>query len=321
MNLNIIKEKAMTLTGRTGLRIRKYSPEILVCVGVVGFVGTVVLAAKATLKVDDVLEVHNENIGKIKGYRADVIQDAKNDEDILEGSYEVKYTKKDYQRDLIVTYTQSSLDIVKLYGPTVIIGALSISCFLGAHKVMRGRNLAAMAAYKAVDETFKEYRKRVIESEGKDADRNYKYGIKKEKITVKEIDPETGKEKKVKKEFEVIPADGLSEYAMLFNDQSSAMWSRTPGGNVLFLKAQENYANQVLHSRGHVFLNEVYDYLGLPHTSAGAIVGWVRENGDDFIDFGAYELNAHEALFDSYKMDTDIVLDFNVDGPIWDLIK
>lgn len=298
-----LKEKMVVMTGRTTLKLKKYSPEILVGVGVVSFVGTVVLAANATLRVEEVIDNHKYKIEKVKYGIEDVEE----------------YTKKDEQKDLFIVYTQTSIDLAKLYAPAALVGVMSVGCFLGAHTVMKKRNLAIMAAYKALESTFGDYRKRVVDKYGEDVDRNMKYGIGKEKVAFTETD-EDGVKKKVKKEFETIDSEGLSEYTVLFNEQSSHMWSKTPGGNALYLKAQEAFANHTLHARGHVFLNEVYEWLGLPHTKAGAVVGWVRGNGDDYIDFGTYELNSQADVYDSYKADLDIVLDFNVDGLVYDLI-
>ena len=98
----------------------------------------------------------------------------------------------------------------------------------------------------------------------------------------------------------------------------------------MFLRRQQDYANEVLKSRGHLFLNEVYDMLGIPRTKAGQVVGWIynedNPNGDNYVDFGIYDLSN---LSDSQKerkmafvngQEYSILLDFNVDGPIYDLI-
>ena len=90
--------------------------------------------------------------------------------------------------------------------------------------------------------------------------------------------------------------------------------------NLFFLKAQQTNANVQLTVRGHVFLNEVYDMLGLPRTAAGAIVGWVRGNGDDVIDFGIWDNNDINSDFVNGYNRSKILLDFNVDGVIYDII-
>ena len=91
----------------------------------------------------------------------------------------------------------------------------------------------------------------------------------------------------------------------------------------MFLRKQQEWANELLKSRGHVFLNEVYDMLGIPRTKSGQIVGWVYnsndEYSDNYIDFGVYDGGARSRAFvNGYEK--AILLDFNVDGVIYDLI-
>jgi hypothetical protein len=87
----------------------------------------------------------------------------------------------------------------------------------------------------------------------------------------------------------------------------------------MFLQCQQNYFNQQLKARGHVFLNEIYDAIGLERSKAGTIVGWVTDgNGDGYIDFGMFE-DASRRFING--IEPSILLDFNVDGVIYDLIE
>jgi hypothetical protein len=183
---------------------------------------------------------------------------------------------------------------------------------------MRKRNLAVIAAYKAVEQGFSDYRKRVISELGEEKDREFRYGIKKEKITVTETD-EKGKEKKTEKIIETIDPNNHSPYAVFF-DESSIHWTKTAEYNKLFLQTQQNFANDLLHSRKHIFLNEVYDMLGLPRTQAGAVVGWVKGHGDDYVDFGIFDRESEKARDFVNGYERSILLDFNVAGVIYDLI-
>lgn len=112
----------------------------------------------------------------------------------------------------------------------------------------------------------------------------------------------------------------LSKYAKVFDDRCVG-WTKDPRYNMLFLLAQQIYCNEELKSKGHLFLNQVYDVLGIPRTKAGAIVGWVYDeknpHGDNFVDFGLiYECNTD--FINGYK--NTAILDFNVDGNILNLI-
>jgi hypothetical protein len=92
----------------------------------------------------------------------------------------------------------------------------------------------------------------------------------------------------------------------------------------MFLRAQQQYANDKLRANGHLFLNEVYDMLGIPRTKAGQVVGWVydAENpiGDNYVDFGIYDIHRETVRNFVNGYERTILLDFNVDGNIWDLM-
>lgn len=297
------------LTGKSGLVLQKHSPEILLVVGITGTIASTILACRATLKVEAVLEDHY--------YKKDKINTAWNS--VQSGDIpEEEYTSRDRQKDLVVTYTQTSVNLFKLYGPAVFLGAASIACIVSGHGIMRKRNFALMAAYKAIEEGFTAYRNRVIEEFGEEKDYMYRHGLRSEVITETKLDDE-GKPRKVKKTQLVTDPNGLSVYSRFF-DESCSQWSKNSEYNLMFLKAQQNYYNDMLKARGHVFLNEVYDALGIPRTQAGSIVGWViGEHGDNYIDFGVFDGERPRARDFVNGYENSILLDFNVDGVIYDL--
>jgi hypothetical protein len=292
------------LSGRTGLIIQKKSPEIFMFVGIVGVIGSTVMACRATLKAEDILERHEERKNNIE--RA-MVQEA-------------AYTETDRRNDLVKTYGATAVDFIKLYGPPVVIGLASIGCIVGSHRIMKRRNLALMAAYKVVQEGFDAYRKRVIEDYGEETDYMYKNGLRAEVITENEVG-EDGKSHRVKKMKLRNDNDtnGLSVYARFF-DESCSQWTKTPEYNLMFLRSQQNYFNDMLKARGHVFLNEVYDALGIERSQAGAVVGWVLGKGDNFVDFGIFDGERRRARDFVNGYERSILLDFNVDGVIYDLI-
>lgn len=302
MKLQNVKNILSVKVGRTGLLVKKHSPEILMVAGVVGIVTSTVLACKATLKAEDVIDEAKSKLDKIK--------------EAKENFEEEKYSETDYKKDLVTTYVQAGVGFVKLYGPSVTLGVASIGCILGAHNIMRKRNLALIAAYKAVEQSFSDYRRRVVDELGLDKDREFKYGVKKEMVESGEFDKK-GKPKMV--EVKTVDPNGFSQYAKIF-DKLNDNWSETSEYNQMFIKCHQNYANDLLRSRGHLFLNEVYDMLGFDRTQAGQVVGWVMGEGDDFVDFGMFDSdNITSADFVNGR-NQSIVLDFNVDGVIYDLI-
>lgn len=294
----------MTAVNKMGFKIKKRSPEILAVAGVVGIGVSSVLACKATLKLHDILDETKETI--------DAIHQVSEDK-----SMEDKYTPEDAQKDLTITYVQTGVKIAKLYAPSVALGLLSVGCLLTSNNILRKRNLALAAAYTALDKGYKEYRGRVVERFGEAVDRELLYNLKSKKITEIEIDEETGKEKKVKQAVEVIEGDAsdYSPYARFF-DEASRHWEKRAEYNMMFLHAAQDYMNQRLRAYGHLFLNEVYDYLDIPRTEAGNHVGWVYDEdnqiGDPYVDFHIYDARREAARDFVNGYERVILLDFNV---------
>ena len=302
MKLELIKKGATQVFWKGQTFLKKNSPEILLGLGLVSIVGGTVMACKATLELNDVMQTAFDRKESIKEIKKD---------------HPVAYTQQEYNRDITVSYIKTGVDLAKLYGPAVAVGAFGVACVFSSHDIMRQRNVAIAAAYNVLDKGFKEYRSRVVEELGEDKDKQFRYGYKKTEITEIETD-ENGKEKKVKKKVNVVPG-GESIYARFF-DETSIHWTKTPEYNLIFLKAQQNYANNLLQSRGHVFLNEVYDSLGIERSQAGAVVGWVLGEGDNYIDFGIFDVYNESSREFVNGFERSVLLDFNVDGYIVDKI-
>ena len=308
--IDILKYKviATRVLGRGGLILQKYSPEILMGVGIVGGVVATVMACKATLKIDEVVAKTDNDIARI--------EDAHECKETEVGG---EYTEEDYKKDMLTVHVQRAINIGKLYLPAAGVGIGALACILGSHGIMAKRNVGLMAAYKLVEESYKGYRKRVAEQLGEEKERLIRHDIKEEIVTEESVNE---KGKKVKTERKLYSKGGrpASEYAKWFNE-NSVEWQRNADYNVFFLKSQQNYMNDKLKARGHVILNEVYDSLGIPRTPAGALVGWVMDNerdgSDNYIDFGIFEPNNQDFINGFTK---EILLDFNVDGVVYDLI-
>ena len=294
MKLGIIKTFTK-VAGRTGLKLQKHSPEILMAAGIAGIIVSTIIACRATTKLDEVMEEHE-----------DAIDDIKRDAGLLEN---------DYRKELAKVYVTTGLKIAKLYGPAVTLQIASIGCILGSHGIMKKRNVALMAAYKAVEQSFNDYRQRVIEEFGEEKDYDLKHGIQHEKVKVDEDG------KKVTKTLNKADPNTISQYARFF-DAASKEWQGIPEYDLMFLKSQQNYMNDLLHARGHVFLNEVYDALGLERSRAGAVVGWIlTKDGDNYVDFGIFDEDRPRTRAFVNGTEENVLLDFNVDGVIYDLIE
>lgn len=294
-----------------GLKVKKHSPAILIGVGVVGVVTSTVMACKATLKVNEILEENKKNV--------EAIHHCAEDQELIESG---RYTEKDVKKDLTIAYAQTGVKLVKLYGPAVAVGGLSIASILASYKILNARNVAISAAYTVVDKSFKDYRNRVKERFGEKVDRELKYNIKAKTIETLEVN-ENGEEVTETKNIEVSVLDQYSEFARYF-DEGSKYWSKSAEYNLTFLRQREKWANEKLQADGFLYLNEVYECLGIPKTKAGQQVGWVysKDNavGDNFVSFGIYDLYKESARDFVNGYEKVILLDFNVDGNILDLM-
>lgn len=309
MKTDIIKNVARNFN-KIGFQLKKHSPEILVVAGVVGAVTSAVMACKATTKVHDILEDTKTKVDQVHEVLAN--------DDIPEEKYSVEDSKK----DLAIIYAQTGFEFVKLYGPSVALGVLSITAILTSNNILRKRNLALAAAYTTIDRSFKEYRGRVVERFGKDLDHELKHNIKAKEIE-ETVANEDGTETTETKTVDVANPTEYSDYARFF-DEACSGWTKDPELNLMFLKRQQSYANDLLRRRGYLFLNEVYDMLGIPRTKAGQVVGWVYDEncpvGDNYVDFGIYDIHREKCRDFVNGYERTILLDFNPDGNILDLM-
>ena len=308
--LSKVSTSAARFAGKAEFTIKKNSPEILLGAGIVGFVGTVVLACRATCRADEVLEFHRR---KIKD-----IEDAKEIAD-ADPEGEMSYDIEIYRQDKAIRYLKTTGNLAKLYAPTVAVGALSLACILTSRNIMQKRYLGVVAAYNGLSVAFEEYRKRVRDEYGEGLDKHFRYGTTYEELPVYD---ENGKKTKEKEQVEktetgmVMPNDDSCR----FFDSSNPNWDKNPTFSMMWLRGQQNILNDLLHTRGHVFLNEVYDALGFPHTPQGAVLGWIDGEGDNCIDFGLYDQNKENVRRFVNGVDNVIMLEFNHDGVIWDRI-
>lgn len=299
---------------RVGFKLKKHSPEILITAGVVGTVASGVLACKATTKLNGILDEAKANIDQIHNAMDNELLNVKAED----GTIINEYTEEDQKKDLAIVYAQTGVELVKLYAPAVILGALSITAIVTSHRILSKRNVALAAAYATVDRGFKEYRNRVIERFGENLDKELKYGVQSKVVEETEVDAK-GKEKTVNKTIEVVDPTNISEFARFYDDGCTG-WTKDPEDNLTFLRQQEAWANDLLRTRGHLYLNEVYDMLGIPRSKAGQVVGWIYDEkapiGDNFVDFGIYNSNkeVNRNFVNGYER--TILLDFNVDGNI-----
>lgn len=296
---------------RIGFTLKQHSPEILVVGGVVGVVASGVMACKATVKALPVIEESKRKL--------DILHEAMEAPEALPENV----TVQDCKDDTVKVLAHTTIDLAKLYLPSFAVGVVSITAILAGHNITRKRNVALAAAYAGVDRAFKDYRGRVIERFGEDLDRELRFNIKEKEIEETVVN-EDGTESTVTKTVQVVEDYDNSDYAKFF-DAASRNWTKNAEFNLKFLKKCQAMANDKLKADGYLYLNDVYKMLDIDTTEAGKVVGWVydEENpiGDNFVDFGIYNLykEANRAFVNGYE--PVILLDFNVDGNLGVLLR
>lgn len=318
MNLPVILSKALGIVkkaaGGSGLFLKAHAPEILVGSGIVGFGVTVVGACKATSKAHDILEAKEEALTDN--------DDALKDELI---------TKKEYDDNVRQINRNAKWMLVKAYTPTATGLAVSVILVLGGYRMINGRLVKTAAAYKILEDGFGRYRENVRDEFGEETDWRMLNTIRPERLEAAEKEREANREleadKKRKKRTRDKCRTAHQEVYSKFFDQYSDRWRRswTPQQVWEYLVQKEREANDMLRIRKHIFLNEVYDLLGLDRTEEGAVVGWIltKGNPNSFVDFGLRTMPEEERrrfLSAERNEDIKIWLHFNPDGLIYNMI-
>jgi hypothetical protein len=289
--------------GRQILLSQKHAPTVMVGLGVIGIVATAVMASKATLELDGILTEAHVDLART--------------EEAAEKMPE-EYPPDMKKRDTIIVYTRAVKKITRLYASTIFMGAISISLILGAHSILMKRNAGVMAAYAVLDKGFNEYRARVRKEFGDEKEYELRHGM----VSEEKLEPHLAADGVMTHEIVFVRKkdEDPSVYARYFDDHNSN-WVEEVMYNKIFLQGQQVWANIQLDARGHLFLNEVYDALGFPRTSAGAVVGWVKrsEDGDSKVDFGLFVNSMRGRKWINGDCEA-YLLDFNVDGLIYDQV-
>ena len=280
--------------------LRKHSPEILTGVGITGVVTGTVMACVATTKLEKTMDPHRQKLD-------DIHENPNPDE-------------AEHRKEVVSEYAKTAWDLVKLYAPSVVVESASIGCLLGSHKIMRNRNAALAAAYTTVSKAFDSYKARVAEKLGDETEKQIRYGIREEEVE-EEYTDKKGNVKTRKKTVKTMDSKEKSPYSRFYACGCDG-WSKDVGANVITLGSKEDFLNKRLQVRGYLFLNEVYEFLGIPPIREGQYLGWFYNPNDptlhNCVDFGIYD--CHDILKCNFVngFEDTILLDFNFDGNIVD---
>lgn len=284
----------------------KHLPEILTGAAVVGIGATIILAIKETRKADVVLKKHHEAMENIE-----IVH---NNPELCE---QENYTEDDYKKDITITYVQTVKDFTKLYLPTALTALATIFCICASTKILKTRNAALAAAYTALSSGFLEYRERVKERFGEDVEHELYFGE-----SQKQIDAETNEETSVACKTNKKPT-AIELYTRTFDYKNPNWIYNDPFMTGKWLEGQERYANDLLRANGYIFLSTVLKALGYKETPESRVVGWIYDKDDltrdSRVSFGISQTSENYLKF-ADGTNNYIQLEFNVDGPILDLM-
>ena len=313
MNLPLMLSRACNTArslGANGLLLaKKHAPEILIGSGIVGYGVTIVSACKGTIKTQEALERRDEAIEY----------------------YEANYAGAEKDQEIKQAKIDARKKIVKAYLPTATMALASTACVLGGYGIVNGRFVATAAAYKALETGFDQYRSNVIDEFGKDVDWRMRNNIKPEDLAAARAEQDQNREvdadNKRKKLWKKRPRTDYEHiYSEIF-DKESDRWRRswTPDQVWDYLKFTEDELNDKLQLQKHLFLNEVYDRLGMRRTAQGAVVGWIitQTHPNSKVDFGLKDMpeDAVRAFMsETYNDNIWIRLNFHPDGIIYNMI-
>lgn len=299
------KENAIVKMANAKFYIKKNSPEILVGAGIATLIGSLVYTVIGTLNTG--VEVTNAVCE---------LDEVENDDSLME---EERRKKKHG------IYIHAGLNIARNYAPAVTLATVSAGCLIGSNAIMRRRAFSLAAAYSALDSTFSDYRTRVIDEYGEDVDKKMRYGLTTKEVEVEQIDEETGEVVKTtstvteaaesatniwyKRQYE------LSDGTVIVNPN----WQPDKGLNATFVLAQIAWFNGRLSRGEHVWLDDIYNELGIPvdgYRQEAHVLGWTPDkNGEKYIKCRLY--NKEESGDFISNDDGDILLSFNPDGILY----
>ena len=296
LNINSAKKTAKRLISVGMLTIKEKQPEIYLALGIIGGVTAAVMACKATTQVSHIMQEHDEEIAAIeKCYK---------DEE-----HKATYTEKVKNKDLAKRYTNTGVQLVKLYGPSMVVGGASVVSLLASHNINRKRNAALVATLASVQNSFNEYKKNV-ERLNKPLATEAMFD---ESVVAKTDDNAVmlkGSDKEVYSNMH-------SAYARLYDPETMIRASHGILSDMAQVNLIQNQLTDRLRANGYLFLNDAYDAFDFPPTVEGQTVGWIFDFGDpdrdNYVDLGATIVNRVGKDGQTHQA---ILLDFNVDGPI-----
>lgn len=210
-----VRRKMNNLLRQSKLFVKRNSSTILTCIGGVGVVATSVMAVKATPKAIRLIEQAEEEKGD-------------------------KLTK-----------TEKVVVAGPAYIPAAVTGVATIACIFGANALNKKHQASLMSAYALLDSSYKDYKNKVGELYGEEADEHVRDELAKDKYEDEDVQVGNGKQ--------------------LFYDEFSGRYFESTMADVL---RAEYEVNRRLSQFAGLYLNDWYDLLDIPRVDYGDYMGW-----------------------------------------------
>lgn len=246
---------------KTKNKISRNAPGLLMTGGILSMVGGTVSACKATLKVHDIVDEAVNTLHFIES---------------LEGQNKPLKTGEIYTTELAEIdkknlKIKTMVAVAKGYLPAITLIALGIVGICCGHTVLKQRYTTMIVAYEGIKTSFENYRKKVADKWGKEAENDIYYGEKTKKI-VKAID-ENGEV--YDKEIETRVGGCSDGYHVIFCPETTRDFSDWNTMNAAFIIGQLSYLNRKLHEDGYVYLNTALEAFGFETVPEGQVLGWI----------------------------------------------
>lgn len=203
------------LLNKVHLFLKRNSGTILTGIGSAGVIVTSVMAVKATPKAINIIREAKEEKGE----------------------------------DLTAIETVRAVG--PIYIPAIISGVSTISCIFGANILNKRSQVALASAYAFLDNSYKEYKNKVSELYGDDANNNIREEIAKDKY----------------KDYN----DSFTDDKQLYFDEYSGRYFQSTPEDI---QKAEYELNRTLSIDDEVYLNDWYEYIGLEPLDHGKDFGW-----------------------------------------------
>ena len=308
------------VAAKTSVKLAKYAPHILVGTGIVTVTAGTIGMVKGATHADDIIEKFDEEMDKIEQAKE------------LAANKKSIYTRKDEMEDKMKVYGQTAVAVIKKNWVPITLYVSGVVMICSGVHILNKRYVGVAASYAALHKSYSDYRKRVVEEQGSDADFRFANGVSKGSYNYTEVD-EDGNQKDVNVESDkVVNESNLSVYSVLF-DEMSTMWTPNPISNMSLIRRVEDYWNEPAHfeHRGFVYYYEVLKDLGiwesLPYEKQKVLVdkGWVWGAGDNHISLGIFDVDVEKPMsfakadfIQGYE--PSVLIEPNIDGIVAELL-